>query len=339
MRARLCQERIRDLMSALDTFSLGRPVVLKEYQRLLGRMAAAATVCHLGLLYMCPLQIWLRTHVPKKAWRIVVTRKCLNALEPWWEPDLYHRGVQLGLVTWRKVVTTDVSTVGWGAHCDGVPASGRWTESERTWHINRLELRVVFLALQSFITQVQGHHVLIRTDNMSVVSYINCQGGVRSRALHEQAAHLLLWADCHLLFIRAAHVPGCLNSGATYAVEEWNPSRGMETEPQDGGTDLGSVREGRGGFVCDKGERTLPSVLLSILPQVLHKLREERVLVLLIAPYWLNRPWFPDLLELLAAPPWPFPLRRDLLSQAGGSIWHPNPEWWKLHVWLVCGNW
>lgn len=46
----------------------------------------------------------------------------------------------------------------------------------------------------------------------------------------------------------------------------------------------------------------------------------------------------PDLLEILMAPPWLIPLRWDLLSQVGGSIWHPNHEWWKLHVWMVCRN-
>lgn len=38
----------------------------------------------------------------------------------------------------------------------------------------------------------------------------------------------------------------------------------METEPQDSKTDLGKVQKGRGGFICDRGERVLPSVLLSI---------------------------------------------------------------------------
>ncbi len=54
----------------------------------------------------------------------------------------------------------------------------------------------------------------IRTDNTSVVSYINHQGGVRSRALCKQAANLLLWVDCHFLSIRAVHIPGLLNRGA-----------------------------------------------------------------------------------------------------------------------------
>ncbi len=34
--------------------------------------------------------------------------------------------------------------------------------------------------------------------------------------------------------------------------------------------------------------------------------------VILIAPNWLDQPWFPDLREMLVAPPWQIPLRRDL---------------------------
>ncbi len=82
--------------------------------------------------------------------RVVVTHRCLNALKPWRNPDLYQRGI----CVWSrggKVVTIDASTAGWGAHCNGVLALGYWTESEKTWHINCLEHRTVFLALQSFI--------------------------------------------------------------------------------------------------------------------------------------------------------------------------------------------
>ncbi len=61
---------------------------------------------------------------------------------------------------------------------------------------------------------MERQHVLIRTDNTSVVSYINRQGGICSRALCKQAAILLLWADSRLLSIRATHIPGLLNHGA-----------------------------------------------------------------------------------------------------------------------------
>ncbi|XDV26804.1 hypothetical protein PO909_030435 [Leuciscus waleckii] len=48
---------------------------------------------------------------------------------------------------------------------------------------------------------------------MSVVSYINRQGGIRSEKLYRLAERLLVWAQCNLRSLRAAHVPGILNIG------------------------------------------------------------------------------------------------------------------------------
>ncbi len=56
------------------------------------------------------------------------------------------------------------------------------------------------------------------------------------------------------------------------------------------------------------------------------------------APYWPNRTWFPELMLLATAPPWQIPLRRDLLSQRGGTLWHPRPDLWNLHVWSLDGT-
>ncbi len=68
------------------------------------------------------------------------------------------------------------------------------------------------------------------------------------------------------------------------------------------------------------------------------KIREDEEQVLLVAPYWPNRTWFPDLMLLATAPPWPIPLRKDLLSQRRGTLWHPRPDLWKLHVWSLDGT-
>lgn len=48
--------------------------------------------------------------------------------------------------------------------------------------------------------------------------------------------------------------------------------------------------------------------------------------VLLVVRKWPTQPWFLDLLEMFSSPPWPIPLRRDLLSQANSLTWHPNPS-------------
>lgn len=54
--------------------------------------------------------------------------------------------------------------------------------------------------------------------------------------------------------------------------------------------------------------------------------------MILVALNWPNQPWCPDLREMLVAPPWRAPLRRDLLSQANGAIWHSSLELWSLQA-------
>ncbi|XP_056593677.1 uncharacterized protein LOC130412904 [Triplophysa dalaica] len=368
MRGRLSQERTESISSALHLLRPGRSVPLREFQRLLGLMASASAVCHLGLLHMRPLQFWLKARVPWKAWssgrvRVPVTLSCLSALSPWRDPSMFSRGVPLGLVTRRIVVTTDASSSGWGAVCEGMPASGLWTQSQRKWHINCLELMAVSLALHTFQSRLEKKHVLIRTDNMSVVSYINRQGEVRSGTLFKQAASLLLWADRHLLSVRAVHIPGRLNCGADMLSREGLPHGEWRLHPDS----VRSIWERFGTAEVDlfatsenahcplyfslthspMGSDALtvrwPNVRLyvfppvKILPLVLCKIREETATVILVAPFWPNQPWFPDLSELLTAPPWRIPLRRDLLSQANGTIFHPSPQLWSLHAWPLRG--
>lgn len=109
---------------------------------------------------------------------------------------------------------TEASLSGWGAVYRGVAASGRWDHPWSLHHVNVLELRVVRLALQRFLPYLEGWHVLVRWDNTTVVAYINHQGGLRSRRLHEMTREPLVWAHAHLTSVRAAHIPGVLNSVA-----------------------------------------------------------------------------------------------------------------------------
>ncbi len=77
---------------------------------------------------------------------------------------------------------------------------------------------------------------------------------------------------------------------------------------------------------------------VSLLAQTLCKLREDEEQVLLVAPHWPTRTWFPELISFATAPPWRISLRKDLLSQGLGTIWHPRPDLWNLHVWLLDGT-
>ncbi|XDV35989.1 hypothetical protein PO909_005843 [Leuciscus waleckii] len=191
----------------------GTLVPLKKFQKMLGLMASASPVFQLGLLRMRPLQFWLKALVPRRAWtsgllRLKVDQKCISALKPWTATDWYRSGVNLGTSSSVKVVSTDASTSGWGALLEGRPFFGQWSEREKLLHIKCLEMLAVDNALRRFRPQIKGHHVLVRSDNMSVVAYINHQGGIRSRTLHRLTEHILIWAQHNLRSLRAAHVPG-----------------------------------------------------------------------------------------------------------------------------------
>ncbi len=57
--------------------------------------------------------------------------------------------------------------------------------------------------------------------------------------------------------------------------------------------------------------RLYASPPIALLPGVLERVRWDRVLLLLIAPRWPGRVWFPDLISLLDRPPLELPVRRD----------------------------
>ncbi len=125
----------------------------------------------------------------------------------------------------------------------------------------------------------------------------------------------------------------------------------MEASPRGGGADMEEVRPGTSGSVCVSRDVSLPTLVLPhassssrtgcddtdvaeassvcISPRLLCSQEYWREFAgtgshyFLLPPRWPGRVWFPNLFSLLDGPPLELPVRRDLLSQAGGSIFHP----------------
>ncbi len=220
--ARLTQERAQSVLNCLNTFKNRTAALLKQFQRLLGHMAAAAAVTPLGLLHMRPLQHWLHGRVPRWAWQsgtlrlgaVQVTPACRQTFTPWSDLSFLWAGVPLEQVSRHAVVYTNASAKGWGATFNGHAVSGVWTGPQLHWHINCLEFLAVHLALNRLKRRLRGEHVLVRMDSTATVAYINRQGGLRSRRMSQLARHLLLWSRKHLRSLRTIHIPGLLNRTA-----------------------------------------------------------------------------------------------------------------------------
>ncbi len=276
--------------------------------------------------------------------RLVDFWRCLRDLVMWKKPWFLSQGPMLGASCRRKMLTTDDSLTGWGAISEGRSSKGLWKDHHLSWHINRLEMLAVFLALKNFLTDLRGHHVLVRSDNTSVVSYINHQGGLRSRPLCKLACQILLWSQRKLLSLRATYIPGVHNIGADILSRQGLRPGDWRLHPEvveliwkefgQAQVDLFASRETShcplwfslthpAPLGLDAMTQMWPRLHLyafppiALLPGVLERVRRDRVPLLLIAPRWPGRVWFPNLFSLLDGPPLELPVRRDLLSQAG----------------------
>ena len=364
--ARLSGDRIEGLLKCVSLFTPGRTLQLRHCLRMAGIMASAISLVRLARLHMRPFQRWLRSlRVPTRLvrHRVRVSPACALALQ-WWSNE--HRltvGVPLGLPLSRKVVTTDASLSGWGATHEGRSARGVWdAHLRRTSHINYLELMAVFLALREFEPSLLGHHVLVRTDNTTTMSYINKQGGLTSPRLCSLAHRLLTWCEGRFLSVTACHVPGLLNSAAdllsrgALRYSEWSlhprvasriwlrfgvPVVDLFATSEDTKCPLFFSLRGSPPLGLDALAHQWPPGLLygfpplDLIPHVLARVRTQGVRLLLVAPAWGS--WRQDLAPLLYDEPWQLPLIRDLLSQAGGEIFHPRPQDLDLWVWPVRG--
>ena len=63
-----------------------------------------------------------------------------------------------------------------GAYCQGGLTGGRLSQEERRLHINKLELLAALFALKAFLKHVRNTSVLLKSDNVTTVAYINRLG-------------------------------------------------------------------------------------------------------------------------------------------------------------------
>ncbi len=203
MQARLSPARIESILSAVERIRLGQSLTVRQFQsqRLLSLMATASNVITFGLLHMRPLQWWLRTtgFSPRgDPFRMIkVTRQFLRTLVNVEETLVPVPGSHVGSFMSSQDANDRCLPHGLGSDLRG--SQGLWKKHHLSWHINCLEMLAVFLALKNFLAYLRGHHVLVRSDNTSVVSYINHKGGLRSRPLSKLACQILMWSQGKLL--------------------------------------------------------------------------------------------------------------------------------------------
>ena len=209
---------------------------------------------------------------------------------------------------------------------------GRWTEDQSQLHINMLEMMAIHLALKKATKFIHHSCVMIFTANMTVVSYINKEGGTHFPNLCIEVWEILHWClDQSLSYSRQIQHLGRppFEAGQTYR-------NGMGFGSIDSEFHIPNFQLSQYGFVATWFNHKLPLYVslvpdshalelkafsknwdllyahafppFILIPAVLAKIRQSQCRIVLIAPLWTQRPWFSEVLQLLVSAPICLPL-------------------------------
>ena len=150
-------EKLETIIDCAQTLHSSGKGTLATVVRLLGQMNhAAQTGMDVAPLFYRQLQAQVIAVVHKWGFRrhhtIQLSAQALQDLNWWLSRELHHHnGTPIHKPKIDLTVHTDASLQGWGGTCEGVSIGGRWGPGEASLHINVLELRAAFLALQAFL--------------------------------------------------------------------------------------------------------------------------------------------------------------------------------------------
>ena len=370
---RVPQARQMKILESVRMFSQKTSVSATDFLSLLGQLNAAVDLVMLGRLHLRLLQISLRNQRKPQnlpySHQIVLTTEILQHLKWWLQEDLYHQGIPLKIDPPSHTIFTDASLSGWGAHVEpeGLLFHGLWTEDQSQLHINVLEMKAIFLSLSQAVHKVKDYTVLISADNTTVVAYIRHQGGTHSTELSEEVRNVLNLCLAHNIQLLAKHIPGRFNALADRMSRVGKPISTEWSLNQEIANKIFQIMDfpsidlfathlnHRLPFyvspIPDQKALSIDALTMDwnhihayafppfhLIPAVINKVRLSQCKIVLIAPLWPDRPWFPELLGLLVSPPVFLPVIPNLLAQLKGRILHQNPGHLQLHAWGLSNN-
>ena len=366
------QKRITSTLSTVQEFLSSRELPAKSWMKLLGHMSSLEKFVTGARLRMRPLQYylnqsWDRSHQSEKT-AIRIPLPLLPDIAWWNCQDRLGRGISLAPRNPDLALLSDASRSGWGATIAGYHYAGLWSEEELALHINNLELRAIWNTLRAAEHLVVGKTVSVFADNSTALSYLLKQGGTRSWQLYSLVRQILLWAEERNVILLPQFISGTKNVTADALSRdgqilstEWTLHHDVcsllwKTWGQPSvdlfATSLNhrlpqymSPHHDPQAVAIDAMLQSWSNMDLYAFPPfamirtVINKFQaSHNCRMTLVAPWWPQREWFPDLLGLLIDTPRTLPSRLDLLSQPVGRVLHPNLPTLRLTGWRLSSD-
>ena len=260
----------------------------------------------------------------------------------WWCSELpSHCSAPIWKPEASTVIESDASKLGWGAVCQGVPTGGRWTLEETKFHINYLELKAMFLALQSYLKDKTDIVVLVKSDNRTAIAYLNKLGSPLRSQLCQLVLEIWEWCLLHRITPHAEYLAGKDN-----VLADWESRHHDSSDWQLLPSVFDAVHLLLGPFTIDlfasRTNAQLPDYCswrpdpqarvvdafstswsqdqpylfppFNLIGRALSKICLEEVdYACLIAPTWPAQVWYSQVLRMLVRNPILLPMEQDLL--------------------------
>ena len=268
-----------------------------------------------------------------------------------WLAKLQQSPVPLQFPLPDVVIATDATPTHWAFYFQGsglpLSVSGAWSGSLSRAHIALQELQAIAVMLCRMAFCLSGKVVALHLDNSTAKAYLCNQGGTVSPFLSRLACGILSLTDKHGITLLSAYIPTHLNVEADFLSQdqlllEWHllPQVAQAAFCLWGLPEVDLLASSRSAQCQHYFTLKTPLLLgalglnafshpwnfqvsyvlppLALVPLVLSKFPAEHVNsqlrhLPLVAPCWMEAPWFPTVLNMLADVPWQCPIIKDLV--------------------------
>lgn len=261
--------------------------------------------------------------------QMILNKELLNEDLDWWFHNVDQSVSPIRNNKYEYEYFSDASKTGWGASFNNEKINGFWTEQEKHYHINILEMLAAFFALKTFAGKLYNTQILLRIDNTTAISCINRMGSVQYPHLNKISREIWLFCEQRKLFVFASYIKSCENIIADFESRkkqsdtEWELAHYAFSQIV---TSFGmpeiDLFASRSNTKIDKYISWKPDPYaycidaftvnwsnfffyafppFAVILKTLNKIIVEKATGILVIPFWPTQPWFPIFKRLVSS--------------------------------------
>lgn len=320
----LPQKKVECISKTIKSVKNKQRCQIIKFAQLLGTLVAACPAIEYGWLYTKVMEsqktVALMNNNDNYKAYLSISKEIQKDLN-WWSTHIQSNFNKIKQFNFSLEIFSDASLTGWGLVCNNIKNHGHWTDNQKKFHINYLELLAAFIGLKTYASKLSHCELLLRIDNTTAIAYINKMGGTRFPHLNNLAKELWQWCEERRLWVYASYISSKENTIAD--LESRRPNSEIEWELCDKAykTIVASLGEpqidlfaNRSNAKCQNYVSWLPDpsaydidaftlkwhgILFYAFPpfalisRMLQKIKSEKAIGIIVIPYWPSQPWFP----------------------------------------------